>query len=159
MSIVKIRLILAWCIGIAISVLLSVGFGRLSAELGLHTYVEYGDVIALDRGDFTNDGDGYSTILGTWITLVSITIGARIGMAFFTKKWSGGSDRKDILFLSLLMIGISVYTALYTFSWSFIANEMLEYEYVRYGVEIAVVGGLYWGLRWIYWDRIYEWEK
>ena len=91
--------------------------------------------------------------------LVSITVGVRLGMAFFTKKWGGGSDREDILFLALLMIGLSIYTVLYTVSWNMIASEMLEFEYLRYGIEIAVVGVLYWLLRRFYLRKIYEWDR
>ena len=159
MRTVKLRLILAWVIGVFSSIVVGLIFLQLSDAMGLHTSIDYDQVISFEGGSFVNDGERYSTSLGTWINIVSFTIGARIGMWFFTKNWRGGTDQKGLLFLLLVMIGLTVYTALITIAWNLIADKMLEYEYIRFGSELAVVVGLFFGLRSIYRWKVCEWEE
>jgi hypothetical protein len=157
----RFRSLIAWSFGIISSILLFWALAKMSSEIGLKFHVDSDELITWDRdrGSYTNDSEGYFTPLGKWTIIISITVGARLGMALFAKRWDGGSEKKDKLSLSLFMIGVTAYAALLTALWKAIPSIILEYEAVRSVSEIAVVAGLYWLLSRNYRDKCFEWDQ
>lgn len=96
-------------------------------RLGLPTWIDYEETIVINHGFYDDERDGHSTALGLWIMFVSITLGARVGMAIFSRSWNGDVSRKGNFQLATFLICATLYALIMTIAWQVFGRELMRW--------------------------------
>ncbi len=84
---------------------------------------------------------GHQTALGIWITIVSIVVGARAGMAAVKRDWNGGVTKIGNLQTILWLVGVSTYAFIMTVAWELFGRELMRAPAIIGNVLDLIVGG------------------
>lgn len=131
----------SWIIGVLILGGVNVSFSISTNCIGLPTWINCGETIVTNRGFYDEKSDGQSTALGIWIIFVSVTLGARAGMAIFSQGWNGGVSHKENLQLAILLICVTLYALILTVAWKVFGHELMRWPtIVSNALELGTLG-------------------
>ena len=132
-----------WVIGIAVFACLNLLLGLVANSLGLPTYISYNEPIFVSNRYYDEEINGHQTALGLWTLFISVSAGARAGMAVIEKEWNGGVTAIGNLQLKISFFGVTAYAVIMTSAWEIFGQELMRAPAVISNVlDLAVIGGI-----------------
>lgn len=140
------RQFLAWSFGIITFILMAFITNEIATNLGIVTYVDFGETLILHNRYYTEEIDGANTAFGNFFLFLTFATAIRVGMAIFTGKLSGnvswnGNLMLFVITFALLLYGIS----------NQIIFELLDFhKYLSILLHLVVLVGIIWASRYFY---------